>query len=258
MSTHHSRVSVGIPVFNGENYLEEALQSILAQSYQDFELIISDNASTDRTEEICKSYAAQDERIRYYRSAENLGAAKNFNHVFELSRGEYFKWAAHDDLIAPDFLLKCVDVLDKDIGIVLCYSKATIIDEYGRCLETYERKIRTDSSKPRKRFFSNLLCRGWFHIFGLIRASALQMTPLMGNHAAGDSLLLTRLNFLGPFHEIPEYLLSLRKHPQQSMYLFGVYKSLIPDWRAYTFWFDPARRRSSFPTGPSLANIGAP
>src|SRR5688572_10868700 len=103
MPEKNPRVSIGLPVYNGENYLAEAIDSILAQTFEDFELIISDNASTDRTQEICEAYAAKDGRIRYYRSEVNKGSAWNFNRVFELARGEYFKWAAHDDYIAPEY-----------------------------------------------------------------------------------------------------------------------------------------------------------
>ena len=112
MLNNKPRVSIGMPVFNGENYLAEALDSLLTQTFSDFELIISDNASTDKTEEICRAYAVRDQRIRYFRNQENLGASRNYNRVFELSSGEYFKWAAHDDLCAPEFLGRCVDVLD--------------------------------------------------------------------------------------------------------------------------------------------------
>ena len=100
--THgYPRVSVGIPVFNGERFLAETIESILAQTFKDFEIVISDNASTDRTEEICRSYAARDPRIRYNRNDTNRGAAWNHNRVFELARGEYFKWQSHDDFCAP-------------------------------------------------------------------------------------------------------------------------------------------------------------
>jgi glycosyltransferase involved in cell wall biosynthesis len=94
MTSKIPRVSIGLPVFNGEKYLAEALDSILSQTYRDFKLIISDNASTDRTEQICREYAAKDRRIRYYRNEKNIGAPKNFNRVFELSSGKYFRWDA--------------------------------------------------------------------------------------------------------------------------------------------------------------------
>ena len=135
MSHHKPHVSIGIPVFNGEQYLAEAIDSILVLTYADFELIISDNASTDRTQEICRAYTKQDRRIRYYRNATNVGASKNFNRVFELSLVDYFKWAAYDDILAPDFLLKCVEVLDQDPSVVVCFSKMQIIDEDGKVMK---------------------------------------------------------------------------------------------------------------------------
>ena len=104
MSENEPRVSIGMPVYNGEKYLEEAIQSILAQTYSDFELVISDNASTDKTQEICLEYAARDSRVRYHRNEKNLGAAPNYNRTFELSTGQYFKWADYDDLLAEEFL----------------------------------------------------------------------------------------------------------------------------------------------------------
>src|SRR3989304_6465989 len=116
-------VSVGLPVFNGNKYIEQAIDSILAQTYQNFELIISDNASNDRTQEICQAFVARDKRIKYFRNDKNLGAAPNFNNVFNLSSGKYFKWAAYDDLLAPDFLSRCIDVLESMPDVVLCFPK---------------------------------------------------------------------------------------------------------------------------------------
>ena len=98
------RLSVGLPVYNGENYLAESLEALLGQSYEDFELIISDNASTDGTADICRRYGKQDSRIRYIRQPRNIGLAPNHNFVFEQSRGEFFKWAAADDLYGRDLL----------------------------------------------------------------------------------------------------------------------------------------------------------
>jgi glycosyltransferase involved in cell wall biosynthesis len=108
------RLSIGLPVFNGEQLIEQALDSLLAQTFQDFQLIISDNASTDRTPEICKDYQARDSRVHYTCMDKNYGAARNFNRVFELASGQYFKWAAHDDIIEPTFLQQCIDVLDQN------------------------------------------------------------------------------------------------------------------------------------------------
>ena len=117
------RVSIGLPVYNGEAHIEEAISSILAQSYRDFELVISDNGSKDKTQQICSEYAKRDRRIFYYRFEKNIGAARNFNRVFDLSSGEFFKWAASDDVIAPEYLSKCLSVLEQNPSVVLVHSK---------------------------------------------------------------------------------------------------------------------------------------
>jgi glycosyltransferase involved in cell wall biosynthesis len=90
-------VSVGMPVYNGERHLREALDSLIAQTHRDFELIVADNASTDGTQAICEEYAARDRRISYFRHTRHTGAIDNFAFVFRRSRGKYFMWAAHDD-----------------------------------------------------------------------------------------------------------------------------------------------------------------
>ena len=116
------RVSIGMPVYNGERYLRSAIESILAQTFQDFELIISDNASTDNSLSICQEFADQDKRIRIIEQSKNIGAMANFNFVAKEARGEYFKWAAADDLCAPQFIEKCIEVLDRDSELAWCHS----------------------------------------------------------------------------------------------------------------------------------------
>ena len=223
MGDEKPRVSIGVPVFNGENFLEEALDSILAQTYRDFELIISDNASTDRTEEICAAYAARDKRIRYHRNEKNLGAAKNFNQVFELSTGEYFKWASHDDVCAPQYIERCVSVLDSRPSVVLCYGKTVIVDEQGTRLKAYDDCLDLHSQRPHERYerfhdcFGRAIGAECNAVFGVVRASALKMTPLIGSYPASDTVLLGRLALLGKFHEIPEPLFFRRDHPLTSV-----------------------------------------
>lgn len=215
------RVSIGLPVYNGENFLEAALDSILAQTFEDFELIISDNASSDRTEEICRSYAAKDKRIRYCRLETNLGPIANFNRLVELARGDYFKWVAHDDIYAPDFLAKCVEVLDRDDSVVLCYAKTKLIDREGKIIRKYDYPLATNSPQPAERFRSLVLANQKRYVaiefFGLVRAKALKMTPLHGYYARGDSVLLVRLSLLGRFYEIPKYLFFNRDHADRSI-----------------------------------------
>jgi glycosyltransferase involved in cell wall biosynthesis len=248
------KVSIGMPVYNGEPFLREAIEAILAQSFADFELIISDNASTDATEKICRSYASKDERIRYYRLGQNIGAAGNFNRVFNLSTGEYFKWAAHDDLHGVDYLKKCVQILDSDRWVVLCHSQVQIIDEQGQFLQNYNIRLNTNLSSPTKRFHELLTQHLCYQIFGLIRASSLKKTSLMGNYGHADGVLLAKIGLQGRFYEIPEPLFLARSHSQQSMSLFfPEYLTLasgnsvfseekLPDYYAYAVWFNPNRK----------------
>jgi len=225
------RVSIGLPVFNAEKYLSQSLDSILAQTYSDFELIISDNASTDRTEEICRAYAARDRRIRYYRNGTNLGAVPNFNRVFELSSAEYFKWSPNDDAIAPDFLSRCVQVLDQSLEVVLCYSRAKIIDEHGLFVVDYDPGPDTSSTKPHERF-RNLVLQPEYAVqqMGLIRSNILRKTALYGSFPSSDEVFLADLALLGKFHEIPDRLYLYRRHEEQS--------TRDPKQRARLMFFD--------------------
>jgi glycosyltransferase involved in cell wall biosynthesis len=222
--TTRLRVSVGIPVYNGERYVAQAIECILAQTFEDFELIISDNASSDRTPEICQAYAARDGRIRYTRSETNRGAAWNHNRVFELASGEYLKWQCHDDLCDPTFLEKCVAVLEKEPSVVLCHSQFVRIDEAGKQIEkkTYgwdpvaSSPIKRDGA-PHERFRSLIYRRNTCEeIYGLMRAKAVKETRLIGNYTASDDNFLAELVLRGRFYEIPEPLLYYRLHPHKS------------------------------------------
>ncbi len=216
LSSCKPRVSIGLPVFNGEKYLKEALDSILTQTYRDFELIIADNASTDRTQQICREYAAKDRRIRYYCNEKNIGAPKNFNRVFELSSGEYYRWTAHDDVLAPEYLQKCISVLDDDPSVVLCHSITGRIDEHGTLKGIYNQGMltRIGSRKQHERF-GDLI--SLFHyccsVMGVIRASSLEKTPLLGSYIGSDRNLLAEIGLIGRIHEIPECLFFQRDHP---------------------------------------------
>lgn len=237
MSKDKPRVSIGLPVFNGEHYLAEALDSVLAQTYSDFELIISDNASTDRTPEIGEAYAAKDQRIRYYRNEKNLGAARNYNRVFELSSGEYFKWAAHDDVLGPEFLSRCVTVLDQDSSIVLCHAKTGRIDEHSALVGVYEeyQYLRIGSPRPHERFFDLIrLDHSCNIVFGLIRASALRMTSLIGSYSASDRPLLAQLGLIDRLYEIPEILFFRRDHPGTTWRVWGEKSEVVA-------WYDPSK-----------------
>lgn len=213
-------VSVGLPVHNGARYLSEALDCVLDQTYGDFELIISDNASTDATSDICQDYAKRDERIRYVRSNVNQGAAWNFNRVFELSRAPYFKWINHDDRWDPLMLERSVEVLDEaPADVVLCYPRTTFIDEQGSVIREYEDDLDLRSSEPARRLgelIRNL--RRCNAIFGLMRAERLSRTRLLGGYIDADRTLLAELSMLGQFWEMDERLFFRRMHPEGSTF----------------------------------------
>jgi glycosyltransferase involved in cell wall biosynthesis len=227
-------LSIALPVYNGERYLRQALDALLDQSYVDFELLIADNASTDATAEIAAEYAARDGRIRYRRNAENIGAARNFNLAFEHTSGHYFKWAAHDDLLHPDFLRRCVDALERDPGAVLAYPHARMIDERGEPIRDYSPGLASDSESCATRLEALLQYYNCYEVFGVIRRDALQRTGLIGAYASGDRVFLARLGLLGRFIEIPDVLFFPRSHPDMS-------SELIDDVNAYVRWFSAER-----------------
>lgn len=213
MKSRRPRVSIGLPVFNGERYLTRALNCLLTQDYEDFELIISDNASTDATELICRDYAGKDARVRYYRNGTNIGATPNYNHVFELARGEFFKWASHDDECSPALVRRCIEMFaEAPASTVLVFSRADIIDEFGRVTNQSEDRISSSSPHPFKRLAKVLWSSGSGHsLWGLIRSDALRQTRLMGC-IESDHVLLGELALLGKLIEIPEVLYSQRRH----------------------------------------------
>jgi glycosyltransferase involved in cell wall biosynthesis len=196
--------------------LAQAIESILAQTFGDFELIISDNASTDDTEEICRRYADQDPRVRYYRQAHNVGAAANFNRTFELATGRYFKWAAHDDLIEPTYLEKCVEVLEADRGVVLCQSLVVMGPDWGEGLETYNHAWwGTDRPRQSERFGARVQSSNCADVLGVIRTDVLKATPLIGEFIGSDRTLLVELALRGRFGLVPEPLFLNRIHPER-------------------------------------------
>lgn len=221
---------------NGELYLEKALQSLLAQTFPDFELVISDNASTDRTGEICRAYADRDPRIRYYRNEVNVGFCRNQNRVIELSRGRYFLLAHHDDIRAPEYLERTLRILESDPSVVVCYSKTIDIDANGDLLPRTDPVLRFDSMRLRDRFRDVIrMDHRCEPVFGLTRADTLKKTKLHGDYADSDRVLLAELALYGRFYKVPECLFFRRTHPLQST-------AVAPDRRSRTVWFNPEKR----------------
>jgi glycosyltransferase involved in cell wall biosynthesis len=235
------KVSVGLPVFNGERFVAEAIDSILAQTFGDFELLISDNASTDGTEQICRAYAEKDDRVRYVRNRYNFGAAYNYNQTFRLSSGMYFKWAAHDDALRPPFLERCVEELDRHASVVIAFPTSQAIDEDGR-LQDYEYApwdITSPISFRRFRSAMALAGRGSVPIFGLIRSEVLRMTGLHPPYPHGDHVLLSELSLHGTFREIPDKLLLHRWHAGR--YVLASRSARVGWWGATPAHADPLR-----------------
>jgi glycosyltransferase involved in cell wall biosynthesis len=215
------KVSVGVPVYNGERYLAQCLDSILAQSYPSFELIISDNGSTDSTESICRRYAAADSRIRYTRYEKTRGVTWNFREVVHLSSGEYFLWMASDDSISSDYIERCLKVVESDTQVVLCYSQAVIMDENGTPVKHEDQHLDADSIYPEARFRQLIrMDHNCGALFGLMRADVLKRTPIHGDFADSDRCVLAELALYGRFHHIPEFLFSHREHPQRVTRMF--------------------------------------
>ena len=235
------RVSVGLPVYNGANFIRQAIESVLAQEYADWELLISDNASTDATEHICRGYASRDERICYHRNKTNLGAAGNYNQVFQLARGEFFRWAAHDDECHPGLLRSCVEALDRArASVTMVYPLGELIDEQGRTLAAPLDRIESHDPRPHRRLarvmWSLNMCDP---AFGLIKASALRRTQLIGPFFGADYVLLGELAMLGEIQEVGQVLFRLRAHPKRSV-------KANPGARAREAWYDPAAARRWF------------
>jgi glycosyltransferase involved in cell wall biosynthesis len=239
MLDRRPKVSIGMPVYNGERFLEQALDSLLSQSFEDFELLIADNASTDGTQDICRSYAAKDARVRYVRNRENYGVIANFNNVFRLTGGRYFKWAAYDDVCAPEFLARCVEILDSDPTVVLACSRIKGIDEDGhrvgyeslpgpgleRAIDKHldmDASISSAAMDPTKRWRWMMENLWWTpQLYGVIRADVLAKTKLHPAHFMGDHILLAELALHGRFYEVPEDLLFVRVHAQKTSRVAG-------------------------------------
>jgi glycosyltransferase involved in cell wall biosynthesis len=237
MATSIPKVSIGLPVYNGEKYLRTALDSILQQDYTDFELIISDNASTDATQNICQEYADKDRRIRYYRNGNNIGASGNYNQLVTLARGEYFKWAAHDDVHLPGFLRCCIEAIAQaPARVVLVAPKTETIDEHGKIINIPLESLDTRRPRPYQRVKDILRSVSWATAqFGLFRTDTLKKTRLIQSFFAADHVLLLEVALLGEIWELPETLFQRRVHS-------GISTTANKNWRELQVWFNPSQK----------------
>jgi glycosyltransferase involved in cell wall biosynthesis len=237
VSERQPGVSIAIPVHNGENYLRRAIDSILAQTYTDLEVVVCDNASTDATESIAREVAAADPRVRYHRNPENIGAPRNFNLAFNLTTRRYFKWAAHDDELEPGFIEACVEVLDRDPAVVAAFSRAVVIRGDGTVRKPLRILIEDGDHPAADRRFADVIRPryGVFHVWALMRAEAVASTALHGLYPGEDRVFVAEIALRGRLHTLDAPLFRLRDHPQRSV------KSL-PTIYERAAWHDPARR----------------
>ena len=210
-------LSIGLPVHNGARYLRTTLESILSQSFGDFELLISDNASSDATESIAREYAAHDRRVRYERNETNLGAVPNYNRVFHRTAGRFFKWAAHDDTLEPQYCETAVELLRAEPGAVLAHTRVRAIDGQGRELRTYDTGLSVaGSDRPSVRFAAAILQpHRCMEIFAVLRREAVLRTSLQLPYHGCDRALVAELALLGRFVHDPRALFNGREHDQQ-------------------------------------------
>jgi glycosyltransferase involved in cell wall biosynthesis len=230
------RVTIATPVYNGERYVAGALDSVLSQTFGDFEVLIHDNASTDATAEICQSYAQRDSRIRYFRNPHNLGVVANFNLGAQQARGEYFRWHCYDDLMRPKCLEASVRGLDSDPTAAVSHCLTELIDEQGKHVEMFEVERRLDDPQPHWRFWSMLWTRSFPPIFGLMRTNLVRKTRLFGPYVGADRYFLAELLLLGGLSYVREPLFAIRVHP-------GAYRvqGSTPEVRRQ--WYVPSGRR---------------
>jgi glycosyltransferase involved in cell wall biosynthesis len=213
---NNPRLIMGLPVYNGDNYLKQTLDSILNQTYHDFRLIISDNASTDNTAAICQEYAQKDSRIIYYRQEKNLGAAPNYNFVFQPGNAPYYKWVAHDDLLKPDYLRQCIEMLDNDPSLAIVHCPIEQIDAYNNSQGVMREAcdFRLDGETPQARLRKALWTYRNWDVFGVIRSEYMAKTHLHGDYLDADRIFLAEVILQGNMGYLEEPLFCLRVHQE--------------------------------------------
>jgi len=231
-------ISIGMPVYNGANYLRQALESALAQKDVDLEVVLVDNGSTDATAAIAQQFASDDPRVRVESSPENRGAAYSFNRCVELARGRYFRWAAHDDVFEETFTRRCIDALEHDRGASVAVTQAEMIDEDGDVVRTIEDYLGAQGSDPVRRALDIMFESSWcLHIFGVVRLEELRTTGLIGAFAGSDHITLLELALRGRFVVVSGYGFGNREHRERSLRAHGQNRERDRD-----AWFDPSRR----------------
>ncbi|OYV49269.1 MAG: hypothetical protein B7Z77_08440 [Acidocella sp. 20-58-15] len=231
------KVSIGMPAYNGGDYIEAAIKSLLAQTAGDFELIISDDASSDGTQAICEAYAALDPRIIYIRQPRNIGPGPNFMFVLKRARGPFFMWAAQDDIWAETWIATLVmNIRPSDIAV-----RGGL-----RFMVNGEIAVnRTPADYPKGSYFRifmgtettynarNLYIYGLFHREALL---SLDLSVLLRNGYSWDFIFVFQLTAKGDLRCIPGTYQIYRLHPQSDgSQVMAKYKS----WKRLLYRVQP-------------------
>lgn len=240
-STRRPRLSIGLPVYNGEDYLVESLDALLGQTFADFELIVSSNASTDATDEICQAYAARDPRIRYFRQPVNVGAVPNHNFVLDQATGELFKWASGDDLYARDLVERCIALLDEHPEAILAHSWTAAVDGAGAVIQAHEYPLTTSAPEAAERLRSLLFAGDELpgairadDFYGVFRTDMLRRVKPLDSYHHSDQTFMAEAALHGRFVQVPEWLYFRRHHP-------GRAHQAMPSIRRWCSNLDPKR-----------------
>ena len=209
-------VSIGVPIFNEEKFLEQSLGALEQQTYGNIEILISDNGSTDNTETICRSHLARDQRIIYHRFDSNIGPVANFEYVFKKANGKYFMWAAGHDLWASNYISECVNLLEKNDSGVVAFGTSSWIDSAGKDLKKYSGWSDTRGLDVVARYFT-VLWGNMHPILGVIKKEHLNPTPAM-DYVGFDLVMLTFLALKGHFLHANNTLWSRREFRSESSY----------------------------------------
>jgi glycosyltransferase involved in cell wall biosynthesis len=217
------RLSIGLPVYNGEDYLAQSIDAVLGQTYTDFELVISSNASTDGTDDICRDYEKRDSRITFFRQDKNIGAAPNHDFVFQKSRGELFKWASGDDLWARDLVARCIALLDEHPDAILAHTWTAAIDGEDNVIQALEYPLATDSPEAPERLRSMLFdgdLPGAIRaddFYGVIRSDVLRKVKPHDSYYHADQVFMAEVALHGRFLQVPEWLYFRRHHDGRAL-----------------------------------------
>jgi glycosyltransferase involved in cell wall biosynthesis len=204
-------VTIGLPLYNTAKIMEASLQDLLGQTFTDFELVISDNASSDETGSMCQALAERDPRVRYFRQETNVGIVENQNAVFRLARGKYFKWASANDRCDKQLLAECVNVLEQHSDVVLCFPRTRIIDSDDQVVRDCEEDLHLMDGAASSRFVKLLDRMALNNAFnGVFRADILKCALPMAPDLGSDLSMMAALTLYGKFYELPEFLFQRR------------------------------------------------